>query len=167
MTELWKEQVRNALNAVVRRDVELAQKVMATDDQVDHYRDQIFPRTAHLYDGRFERWSFPAFEVDSGGEKSGADWRPRYEYRGRRDLHRAGAGYPASVGGPAVKRQLAKSVKVRLLRRARDSGQRQAKSKTTVSKILNSEIRRPKVRSGVRAKAHVDCANSCSDGMTI
>jgi len=35
--------VRNALNAVVRRDVELAQSVLATDDQVDHYRDQIFP----------------------------------------------------------------------------------------------------------------------------
>ncbi len=34
--------MRNALNAVVRRDVELAQKVMATDDQVDQYRDQIF-----------------------------------------------------------------------------------------------------------------------------
>src|SRR3974390_38631 len=38
MRELVEEQVRNALNAVVRRDVELAQKVMATDDQVDHYR---------------------------------------------------------------------------------------------------------------------------------
>jgi phosphate uptake regulator len=34
--------VRNSLNAVVRRDVELAQTVLATDDQVDHYRDQIF-----------------------------------------------------------------------------------------------------------------------------
>src|SRR5271168_4627646 len=31
MSELAEEQVRNALNAVVRRDVELAQKVMASD----------------------------------------------------------------------------------------------------------------------------------------
>src|ERR1700691_2825608 len=42
MSELAEEMVRNALNAVVRRDVDLAQKVLATDDQVDHYRDQIF-----------------------------------------------------------------------------------------------------------------------------
>src|SRR5260370_41661192 len=39
MSELTEEMVRNALNAVVRRDVELAQSVLATDDQVDHYRD--------------------------------------------------------------------------------------------------------------------------------
>jgi len=38
--------LRNSLNAVVRRDVELAQKVMSTDDQVDHYRDQIFSRNS-------------------------------------------------------------------------------------------------------------------------
>src|SRR3979409_1201574 len=42
MSEMAEEMVRNALNAVVRRDVELAQKVLASDDQVDHYRDQIF-----------------------------------------------------------------------------------------------------------------------------
>src|SRR5882672_6677847 len=42
MSELVEEMVRNALNAVVRRDVDLAQNVLVTDDQVDHYRDQIF-----------------------------------------------------------------------------------------------------------------------------
>ena len=42
MSEVAEEMVRDALNAVVRRDVELAQKVLAMDDQVDHYRDQIF-----------------------------------------------------------------------------------------------------------------------------
>src|SRR5260370_26100010 len=42
ISELTQEMVRNALNAVVRRDAELAQSVLATDDQVDHYRDQIF-----------------------------------------------------------------------------------------------------------------------------
>src|SRR5213082_1553916 len=42
MSDLVEEMVRNALNAVVRRDVELAQSVLATDDQVDHYRDQVF-----------------------------------------------------------------------------------------------------------------------------
>ena len=42
MSEVAEGMVRDALNAVVRRDVELAQKVLASDDKVDHYRDQIF-----------------------------------------------------------------------------------------------------------------------------
>src|SRR5271157_3078043 len=62
MTELVEEQVRNALNAVVRRDVELAQKVMATDDQVDHYRDQIF-RELLTYMMGDSSVVFPAFEL--------------------------------------------------------------------------------------------------------
>jgi len=62
MTELVEEQVRNALNAVVRRDVELAQKVMATDDQVDQYRDQIF-RELLTYMMGDSSVVFPAFEL--------------------------------------------------------------------------------------------------------
>ena len=42
MSEVAEEMVRDALNAVVRRDVELARKVLESDDKVDHYRDQIF-----------------------------------------------------------------------------------------------------------------------------
>ena len=42
MTELAEEMVRDSLNAVVRRDVELAKSVLTRDDQVDHLRDQIF-----------------------------------------------------------------------------------------------------------------------------
>src|SRR6478736_1065679 len=42
MSEVAEEMVRNALNAVVRRDVDLARKVLESDDKVDHYRDQIF-----------------------------------------------------------------------------------------------------------------------------
>src|SRR5438105_12108374 len=41
MSEVAEEMVRNALNAVVRRDVELAQSVLDTDDQVNHCRDHI------------------------------------------------------------------------------------------------------------------------------
>jgi phosphate transport system protein len=55
-------QVRNSLNAVVRRDVELAQKVMTTDDQVDHYRDQIF-RELLTYMMGDSSVVFPAFEL--------------------------------------------------------------------------------------------------------
>src|SRR5271168_2708449 len=62
MSELAEEQVRNALNAVVRRDVELAQKVMASDDQVDHYRDQIF-RELLTYMMGDSSVVFPAFEL--------------------------------------------------------------------------------------------------------
>src|SRR5437879_2413937 len=62
MSELAEEMVRNALNAVVRRDVELAQSVLATDDQVDHYRDQIF-RELLTYMMGDSSVIFPAFEL--------------------------------------------------------------------------------------------------------
>src|SRR6201993_788489 len=62
MTEVVEEQVRSSLNAVVRRDVELAQKVMASDDQVDQYRDQIF-RELLTYMMGDSSVVFPAFEL--------------------------------------------------------------------------------------------------------
>src|SRR6202008_1315163 len=62
MSELVEEMVRNALDAVVRRDVELAQKVLATDDQVDHYRDQVF-RELLTYMMGDSSLVFPAFEL--------------------------------------------------------------------------------------------------------
>src|SRR5258708_4045854 len=42
MPELVEEQVRNSLNGVVRRGVEISQKVMGGDYQVDQFRDQSF-----------------------------------------------------------------------------------------------------------------------------
>src|SRR6266566_1921166 len=60
--ELVEEMVRNALNAVVRRDVELAQNVLATDDKVDHYRDQVF-RELLTYMMGDSSVVFPAFEL--------------------------------------------------------------------------------------------------------
>ncbi len=54
--------VRIPLNALVRRDVELAQKVLAMDDQVDHYRDQIF-RELLTYMMGDSSVVFPAFEL--------------------------------------------------------------------------------------------------------
>jgi len=62
MTEVVEEMVRDALNAVVRRDVELAQKVLASDDQVDNYRDQIF-RELLTYMMGDSSVVFPAFEL--------------------------------------------------------------------------------------------------------
>src|SRR5438128_11533050 len=62
MSDLVEEMVRNALDAVVRRDVELAQKVLATDDQVDNYRDQIFRELLTYMLGDSSVF-FPAFEL--------------------------------------------------------------------------------------------------------
>src|SRR6202163_4013439 len=42
MSELAESMVRDSLNAVVRRDMELARSVLVLDDQVDNLRDQIF-----------------------------------------------------------------------------------------------------------------------------
>ncbi len=42
MSELAEQMVRDSLNAVVRRDLELAKTVLTRDDQVDALRDQIF-----------------------------------------------------------------------------------------------------------------------------
>ncbi|HUI74207.1 MAG TPA: phosphate signaling complex protein PhoU [Candidatus Acidoferrum sp.] len=62
MSELAEGMVRDALNAVVRHDVELAQKVLASDDSVDHYRDQIF-RELLTYMMGDSSVVFPAFEL--------------------------------------------------------------------------------------------------------
>jgi len=59
--------VRNRLFffTVVRRDVALAQNVLATRDKVDSYRDQIF-RELSLHDGRFQpRRSHATLELHS------------------------------------------------------------------------------------------------------
>jgi phosphate transport system protein len=42
MSELAEGMVRDALNALVHKDVDLARKVLARDDEVDSLRDQIF-----------------------------------------------------------------------------------------------------------------------------
>jgi phosphate transport system protein len=42
MSELAEEMVRDSLNALVRKDTELAQEILKRDDEVDQLRDQIF-----------------------------------------------------------------------------------------------------------------------------
>jgi len=42
MSEMAEAMVRDSLNAVVNRDVELARSILTRDDQVDNLRDQIF-----------------------------------------------------------------------------------------------------------------------------
>ena len=62
LSELAEGMVRDSLNAVVRRDVELAKNVMSRDDQVDGLRDQIF-RELLTYMMENSTVVFPAFEL--------------------------------------------------------------------------------------------------------
>jgi phosphate transport system protein len=62
MSELAEEMMRDALNAVVRKDVELAKEVLVRDDQVDALRDQIF-RELLSYMMENSAVVFPAFEL--------------------------------------------------------------------------------------------------------
>ena len=62
MSELAEGMVRDALNAVVQRDVELAQKILRTDDEVDRLRDQMF-RELLTYMMGDSAAVFPAFEL--------------------------------------------------------------------------------------------------------
>ncbi len=62
MSELAEEMVRDSLNAVVRKDVELARSVLTRDDQVDQLRDQIF-RELLTYMMGDSSVVFPAFEL--------------------------------------------------------------------------------------------------------
>jgi phosphate transport system protein len=62
MSELAEEMGRDSLNAVVRKDVELARSVLTRDDQVDQLRDQIF-RELLTYMMGDSSLVFPAFEL--------------------------------------------------------------------------------------------------------
>jgi phosphate transport system protein len=62
MSELAEGMVRDSLNAVVRRDVDLARSVLVRDDQVDALRDQIFRELLSYMMGD-SAVVFPAFEL--------------------------------------------------------------------------------------------------------
>lgn len=62
MSELAEEMVRDALTAMVRRDVELARSVLLRDDKVDELRDQIF-RELLTYMMGDSSVVFPAFDL--------------------------------------------------------------------------------------------------------
>jgi len=62
MSELAEGMVRDSLNALVRRDVELAKSVLLRDDQVDRLRDQVF-RELLTYMMENSSVVYPAFEL--------------------------------------------------------------------------------------------------------
>ena len=62
MSELAEGMMRDSLNAVVRRDVELAKSVLTRDDQVDGLRDQMF-RELLTYMMENSAVVFAAFEL--------------------------------------------------------------------------------------------------------
>ena len=61
MSELAEKMMRDSLDSLVRRDVELARSVLARDDQVDQLRDQLF-RELLTYMMGDSSVVFPAFE---------------------------------------------------------------------------------------------------------
>jgi phosphate transport system protein len=62
MSGLAENMVRDSLNALVNRDVELANSVMRQDDEVDRLRDQLF-RELLTYMMENSAVVFPAFEL--------------------------------------------------------------------------------------------------------
>jgi len=62
MSRAAEEMVRDSLNALVNKDVEVARTVMLRDDQVDHLRDQVF-RELLTYMMENSSVVFPAFEL--------------------------------------------------------------------------------------------------------
>jgi phosphate transport system protein len=62
MGELAEKMMRDSLDSLVRRDVELARSVLSRDDQVDQLRDQIF-RELLTYMMGDSAVVFPAFEL--------------------------------------------------------------------------------------------------------
>jgi phosphate transport system protein len=62
MSELAEGMVRDSLNALVRRDMELARSVLLRDDQVDRLRDQVF-RELLTYMMENSSVVYPAFEL--------------------------------------------------------------------------------------------------------
>jgi phosphate transport system protein len=62
MGDLAERMVRDSLDALVRRDVELARSILSRDDQVDQLRDQIFRELLSYMMGD-SSVVFPAFEL--------------------------------------------------------------------------------------------------------
>jgi phosphate transport system protein len=62
MSEIAEEMVRDALNALVHKDLDLAKSVLGRDDEVDNLRDQIFRELLSYMMGD-SAVVFPAFEL--------------------------------------------------------------------------------------------------------
>ena len=89
MASIAQTMLRDALDAFVRRDVDLAQQVLNEDDKLDDAQDADLPRAAHLHaagplDDRAGARS------DSRLAPPRAHRRPRHEHRRGRHLHRLG-----------------------------------------------------------------------------
>ena len=93
MASIAQTMLRDALDAFVRRDVELAQHVLNEDDRLDALKTQIFREllTYMLQDPVHDR---AGARSDPGLAASGAHRRPCHQHRRGRHLHRLGARRP-------------------------------------------------------------------------
>ena len=94
MGELAQSMLRDALDAFVRRDIALAEAVLAQDDIVDGLKTQIF-RELLTYMLQDPATIEPCSRPDLDLPPPRTHWRPRHQ-RGRgRHLHPVGQGRPA------------------------------------------------------------------------
>ena len=100
MGDLAQKMLRDALDAFVRRDIALAEAVLAADDTLDALKTPDLPRIAHLHaaDAGHDR-AVPGPDPDFAAPR--AHWRPRHQRRRGRDLHPVGQGRPPPRLGPA------------------------------------------------------------------
>ena len=105
MAAIAEKMIRDALDAFVKKDAELARDVLRRDDEVDELKDQVFREllTYMMADpGTIQR----ALVAHPDQPQPRADRRPRDEHRRGRHLHRGGEGRApprGAAGAQAVK----------------------------------------------------------------
>ena len=93
MADIAQAMLRDALDAYVRRDIELAQHVLNEDDELDALKTQVF-RELLTYMLQDPSTIEPSLDLILDFPPSRAHRRPRHQRRRGRDLHGLGQGRP-------------------------------------------------------------------------
>ena len=97
MADIAQRMLRNALDAFVRRDIELAQGVLNEDDTLDALKTQVF-RELLTYMLQDPHTIEPSLDLILDLAPPRTHRRPRHERRRGRHLHGVGQGRPAPRG---------------------------------------------------------------------
>ncbi|HZL93931.1 MAG TPA: PhoU domain-containing protein [Vicinamibacterales bacterium] len=90
MGDIAQAMLRDALDAYVKQDSELATKVLNEDDRLDSLKAQVFrDLLAHMLQN--QSTVEPSLDLILVSAPSRADWRSCDEHRRTRDLHGVGA----------------------------------------------------------------------------
>ena len=93
MARIAQSMLRDALDAFVRQDTDLAQQVLSQDDKLDALKDQIF-RELLTYMLQDPTTIEPSLDLILDFPPPRTHRRPRHQYRRRRHLHRLGQRRP-------------------------------------------------------------------------